>query len=256
MVAQSYAQDSSADIAVGAPEVIDLKPSLIDFLEKGGVVMYPLIALSVIVVILIFFYLFTIRRGAVVSNKFIKTSEALIKKQDYLGLAAFCSRENQSIARVGEKTLDFMTHNSGVSFKEIREVAEAEGSKQAGMLSQRISYLSDIGAVAPMVGLLGTVIGMIYAFGTMTGELNKKATQALAESIQEALITTASGLVIGIVAVSFYSYFRGRVKKYIAELEAAATHFMALLSAQSNQRGLEISQPKIPLPSTEESDID
>lgn len=253
MTAQTHAQGSTA---VAAPETDDLKLSLIDFLEKGGVVMYPLIALSVIVVILIFFYLFTIRRGAVVSSKFIKTSEALIRKQDYLGLAAFCSRENQSIARVGEKTIDFMTQNSGVSFKEVREVAEAEGSRQAGMLSQRISYLSDIGAVAPMVGLLGTVIGMIYAFGTMAGDLDKKATQALAESIQEALITTASGLVIGIVAVLFYSYFRGRVKKYIAELEAAATHFMALLSAQSTQRGLEVNQPKIPLPSTEESDLD
>lgn len=228
--------------------------NLMDLLEKGGVVMYPLAGLSIVVVVLILFYLITIRKGTVVNDKFMKTAENLIKKQDYLGLEAFCRRENTSIARVGEKTVDFMNNNTGVSFKEVREVAEAEGSRQAGILSQRISYLSDIGSVAPMVGLLGTVIGMIYAFGTMSGDLDKRSTQALAESIQEALITTASGLVIGIVAVLFYSYFRGRVKKYMSELEASATHFMALLAAQSNQRSKALQQPKIPLPSPEDID--
>jgi biopolymer transport protein ExbB len=149
-----------------------------------------------------------------------------------------------------------MTKNSGVSFKEVREVAEAEGSRQAGMLSQRISYLSDIGAVAPMVGLLGTVIGMINAFGTMSSQLDTDATQRLASSIQEALITTASGLIIGIVAVLFYSYFRGRVKKHMSELEAAATHLMALLAAQSNRRtqsNNSHSSPQVP-PATIEDD--
>lgn len=252
-LAYGQAEDGVAPAGEEAANVV--RVSLFDFLEKGGVVMYPLVGLSVIVVILIFFYMLTIRRGAVVSDQFMTTAEALIRKRDYLGLVAYCSRENQSIARIGEKTIDFMTKNSGVSFKEVREVAEAEGSRQAGMLSQRISYLSDIGAVAPMVGLLGTVIGMIYAFGTMSAELDKRATQALAESIQEALITTASGLVIGIVAVLFYSYFRGRVKKYLSELEAAATHLMALLAAQSNRRSQQIRQPEIPLPEVEENDL-
>lgn len=234
--------------------------SMTEFLEKGGIVMYPLIALSVIVVILIFFYLLTLRRNAVVSDQFMATAEALVRKRDYLGLVAFCSRQNQSIARIAEKTLDFMTKNSGVSFKEVREVAEAEGSRQAGMLSQRISYLADIGAVAPMIGLLGTVIGMIGAFGTMSSQLDEDATRHLAEKIQEALITTASGLVIGIVAILFYSFFRGRVKKYMAELEAAATHLMALLAAQSNRRSQNLAsaaqhhhQPDVP-PATIEDD--
>lgn len=222
--------------------------SLADFLEKGGIVMYPLIGLSVIAVILIFFYLLTLRRNAVVSDKFMTTAEALIRKRDYLGLVAFCSRQNQSIARIAEKTLDFMTKNSGVSFKEVREVAEAEGSRQAGIISQRISYLADIGAVAPMIGLLGTVIGMIKAFGTMGVALDVKQTTALANSVAEALITTASGLVIGIVAVLFYSWFRGRVQKYLAELEAAATHLMALLAAQSNRRNQQVNQQQINVP--------
>jgi len=210
--------------------------TLMSVLEKGGFMMYPLAGLSAITIMLVFFYLLTLRRNAVVSDKFMGTAEALIRKRDYLGLVAHCSKLNQSIARVTEKTLDFMTKNSGVSFKEVREVAESEGSRQAGMLSQRISYLSDIGAIAPMVGLLGTVIGMIKSFHNLSQRLDDSKQLELASGVSEALITTASGLIIGIVAVVFYSLFRGRVQKYIAELEAAATHLMALLAAQSNRR--------------------
>lgn len=206
--------------------------------EKGGVVMYPLVALSVLTLILIFFYFITIRRNSVVSDRFMSAAEALIRKHDYLGLIAQCHRENKCISRVAEKSLDFMTHNSGVPFKEVREVAEAEGSRQAGILTQRISYLSDIGAIAPMIGLLGTVIGMIKSFHQISaGNFEGVKQMELAGGVSEALITTASGLVIGILALIFYSIFRGRVQKYIAELEAASTHLMALLAAQYNESG-------------------
>jgi len=209
--------------------------TLISILEKGGFMMYPLAVLSAVTIMLIFFYLLTLRRKAVVSDQFMNSAEALIRKRDYLGLIAHCGKLNQSIARVTEKTLNFMTKNPGVSFKEVREVAESEGSLQAGKLSQRISYLSDIGAIAPMVGLLGTVIGMIKSFHNLSQRLDDSKQLELASGVSEALITTASGLIIGIVAVVFYSLFRGRVQKYISELEAAATHLMALLAAQTNR---------------------
>ncbi|MFC5050958.1 MotA/TolQ/ExbB proton channel family protein [Rubritalea spongiae] len=201
--------------------------------EKGGIVMYPLVLISIMTLVLVFFYFITIRRNSVVSDRFMSQAEAMIRKRDYLGLVAQCHRENKSISRVAEKSLDFMTQNSGVSFKEVREVAEAEGSRQAGILTQRISYLSDIGAIAPMIGLLGTVIGMIKSFYQISaGNFEGVKQMELAGGVSEALITTASGLIIGIVALIFYSVFRGRVQKYIAELEAASTHLMALLAAQ------------------------
>jgi len=214
------------------------KQDVLEILSKGGFMMYPLAVLSVIAVVLILFYMFTIRRSTVVSDKFMNAAEALIRKRDYLGLIAHCNRQNQSIARITEKTLDFMTKNTGVTFKEVREVAQAEGSRQAGMLTQRISYLADVGTIAPMGGLLGTVIGMIQAFMQISsGNYEGVRTNQLAEGVYQALVTTAAGLVIGIIAVIFYSIFRGRVQKYIAELEAAATHLMALLSAQYKRRG-------------------
>jgi biopolymer transport protein ExbB len=217
---------------------------IVDILKKGGFMMYPLAVLSVIALVLILFYTFTIRRNSVVSDKFMNAAEALIRKRDYLGLIAHCNRQNQSVARITEKTLDFMTKNTGVTFKEVREVAQAEGSRQAGMLTQRISYLADVGTIAPMMGLLGTVIGMINSFMQISSGGHEGAqANELAKGVYQALVTTATGLVIGITAVVFYSIFRGRVQKYIAELEAASTHLMALLAAQYNRRRGAAPQP-------------
>jgi len=207
-----------------------------DFLEivaAGGIMMYPLALLSVIGVVLVLIYLLTIRRNAVVSDRFMDAAEAMIRKRDYLGLIAYCHRQNECMARVTQKTLDFLTKYPMASFGGVREVAEAEGSRQAGLLNSRITYLADIGAIAPMVGLLGTVLGMIKSFLQISGgDVSGVRQMELAEGVSEALITTAAGLMIGIPALVFYSLFRGRVQKYIAELEAAATHLMALLHSQ------------------------
>ncbi len=204
--------------------------SFLGLLLKGGkLVMIPLAALSFLAVVLIMFYFLTIRQGTVVSDKFMNSADALIRKQDYLGLIAVCNRQNEAIARIAYKTLDFATKNPTSGLEEVREVAEAEGTRQASMLNQRISYLADIGTIAPMVGLLGTVIGMIRAFNNIGVGA---AQMELAPGVSQALITTASGLVIGIPSLIFYALFRGKVQRLIAELEAATTHLMALLSAQ------------------------
>jgi biopolymer transport protein ExbB len=202
--------------------------------------MFPLALISVVGVVLILLYLLTIRRNAVVSDNFMDTAEAMIRKRDFLGLIGFCKKQNQSMARVTQKTLDFLTKYPSASFGEVREVAEAEGSRQAGLLSSRITYLADIGSIAPMIGLLGTVLGMIKSFLQISGgDVQGVRQMELAGGVSEALITTAAGLMIGIPALVFYSIFRGRVQKYIAELEAASTHLMALLHTQvEHQRPL------------------
>ncbi|NOY00361.1 MAG: MotA/TolQ/ExbB proton channel family protein [Verrucomicrobia bacterium] len=217
-------QDASDPAAVAQAE------TFLDIMMKGGaMVMIPLAILSFIAVLLIIFYIFTIRQGSVVSDKFMNAADALIRKQDYLGLIAVCNRENECIARIVHKTLDFATKNPTASFEEVREVTEAEGSRQASILNQRIIYLADIGRIAPMVGLLGTVIGMIKAFDSIGSGVQQ---MELAPGVSQALITTASGLCIGIPALIFYSIFRGKVQSLIAEMEAASTHIMALLAAQ------------------------
>jgi|TARA_B100001093_G_scaffold520374_1_gene615226 biopolymer transport protein ExbB len=206
--------------------------TILDYMLKGGpFLMIPLAALSFLAVILIIFYLFTIRQGAVVSDRFMNSADALIRKQDYLGLIAVCNRENESIARIVYKTLDFATKNPTASFAEVREVTEAEGTRQASQLNNRISYLNDISRVAPMVGLFGTVIGMIAAFEGI-GKSSGVQHMELAPGVAQALVTTAAGLVVSIPSLVFYSIFRGKVQILIAEMEAAMTHIMALLAAQ------------------------
>ena len=223
-----------AQVPAGKPEAPEPDPvSLSEMIEQMRFFKYPLGALSIITVFLVIFYFLTIRRGAVVSDRFMKAADSLIRKQDYLGLLAVCNRQNESISRVTAKTLDFATKNPTATFEEVREVTEAEGSRQVGFLRQRISYLSDIGAIAPMVGLLGTVFGMIGAFDKISQDQIAGVKQmGLASEISLALLTTAGGLVVGIPALMFYSIFRGRVQGLTAELEAATTHIMALLAAQ------------------------
>ncbi|MGB6222175.1 MotA/TolQ/ExbB proton channel family protein [Haloferula sp.] len=227
----------AAEEAESATKQLDF----MEIVEKGGPMMFPLGLLSVVAMVLILLYLMTIRRNAVVSDRFMNTAEAMIRKRDFVGLIGYCHRQNQCMARITQKSIEFMTKNRGSSFSEVREIAESEGSRQAGMLSSRITYLADIGSIAPMVGLLGTVLGMIKSFLSISqGSFEGVKQMELAGGVSEALVTTATGLVVGIPALVFYSIFRGRVQKYVSELEAASTHLMAMLQAQ-----LKLSTPQL-----------
>jgi biopolymer transport protein ExbB len=207
-----------------------------DFMEvfkAGGIMMPALAVLSVLTVVLILLYMMILRRNAVVSDRFMNQAEALIRRNDFLGLIGYCKRRNECISQITERALEFMTRNSGATFAEVRDVAEAEGSRQASLLTTRVSYLADIGAIAPMVGLLGTVIGMIKSFFQVSGGGFQGVRQMeFAGGVSEALIATASGLGIALPALIFYAFFRGKVQKLISDLEGAATHLMAILRAQ------------------------
>ncbi len=225
-----------AGMSVGESGAVDI--NVYDLIKnEGGPVIYPLAVISVVTVVLIFFFFITIRSKRVVSDRFMRNAEILMRKEDYLGLINECNRTNQSMARICENAVEFMTRNAGVSFNEVREVAMAEGSRQSSMLNNRISYLSDIGSIATMLGLLGTVIGMIETFITIAqGNVDGVQQMRVAEGVYPALITTGLGLSIGIVALLFYSIFRGKVQKYVCDLESASTHLMALLAAQYNKK--------------------
>lgn len=217
---------------LGPPTPTPPRPmTLTELFDAGGLMMYPLLGLSIFAVALIIFYTFSIRQGVVVSDRFMDEAETLIRRGDYLGLLHVCSRRNECIARVTQKTLDFATKNPTATFEDVREVTEAEGTRQASLLSQRVALLADIITVAPMIGLLGTVLGMIAEMRTISRSVNSMQVE-FASGVAEALIATAGGLIVAIPCVLAYAVFRGRVQRLIAELEAAATHLMALLSAQ------------------------
>jgi|ERR1043166_2276628 biopolymer transport protein ExbB len=213
--------------------------TVLDALFKAGPVMIPLFLLSIFSVMLVITYLMTIRRGAVVSSGFMATADALLRKRDYLGLLAVSNRHGEAIARIVQKVLDFTTKNPHAPFEQIREIAQTEGTRVAASLNNRVIYLADIGMIAPLLGLLGTVIGIIHSFGALGSDLGSARYVALSQGISQALVNTAAGLAIGIPAMIFYAFFRGRAQRLISDLEAAATHVLALLSLQYEKRGLE-----------------
>ena len=213
-----------------------MKTSLWQIALSGGYVMIPLAALSILAVMLVLVYLVTLRRGAVATARYMQTAEALIRKKDYLGLLAVSNRHNEAVARIVQRTLDFLTKNPRATLAEAREIAQAEGMRLAGALNQQITYLADIGTIAPMLGLFGTVLGMIKSFTAVASDIAASRPMLLAHGVSEALVTTAAGLLVGIPAMAAYSFFRGRVQARISDLEAATTQLIALLGVGSSDR--------------------
>jgi len=210
--------------------------TVLDALMSAGPIIIPLFILSIFSLMLVIVYLLTIRRGAIVSSGYMATADALLRKRDYLGLLAVSNRHGEAIARVVQKILDFTTKNPNADFQQMREIAQTEGSRVAASLNNRVIYLADIGMIAPLLGLLGTVFGIIRSFGALGSDVGSARYVALSQGISQALVNTAAGLAIGIPAMIFYAFFRGRAQKLISDLESAATHVLALLSLQYDRR--------------------
>ena len=234
----SAAAPATAAAPAAAPSLVpDIhSTSILQTLIAAGPVMIVLFALSVFFVMLVIVYVMTIRRGAVVSRGYMATADALLRKRDYLGLLAVSNRHGEAIARVVQKMLDFTTKNPNADLQQVREIAETEGTRVAASLNNRVIYLADIGMIAPLLGLLGTVLGIIRSFGALGADLGTARYVLLSKGISEALVNTCAGLAIGIPAMIFYAFFRGKAQKLISELESATTHVLALLSLQYSSR--------------------
>ena len=219
----------------GKPEPV----TLLDAIQSGGWAMVPLGLMSVLTVMLIIGYAITLRRNAVVSAHFMNTAEVLIKKQDYPGLLSIANRHSESVASIVRRMFDFAAKNPSASFESIREIAQTEGSAQAASLQHRITYLADIAVLSPMVGLLGTVTGIIRSFATMSHTTSDQTRSSLLSGgVSEALFATAAGLVVGIVAMGCYGMYRNKVQSLISDLEGATAHLLALnLSYHPESRG-------------------
>ena len=227
---------SGANQAAGASTPVTAV-TLWKLIQDGGWAMVPLGFLSVVTVMLVLVYLFTLRRSAILTPHYMNTADVLLKKRDYLGLLAISSRHTEAVARVVQRTLDFATKNPTASYEVVREIAETEAASQAASLQHRTVYLADIGMLSPMIGLLGTVMGIIRSFGLLgSGQTATSRDLLLANGVSEALVATASGLVLGIAAMFFYSLFRNRVQSLISDLEIASAHILGLIAVNFNKK--------------------
>lgn len=232
----SFALTLAAVHAQDAEAASPLKPtSLLQTIQGGGVMMIPLGILSIITVTLIIIFFFSLRRGTIVSGRYMQTADALIRKRDFLGLLAVSNRHNDAIARIMQRTMDFMTRNPRATLAEAREIAQSEGSRQAAAINQQIAWLADIGTIAPMLGLLGTVMGIVQSFGVIAMDSAGSRPTMLAHGVGEALIATATGLLVGIPAMAAYAFFRAKASARISDLETASAHLFANLSASFSE---------------------
>ena len=203
--------------------------TLTGLLSAGGWVMIPMVLLSVVTLALVLVYLVTLRMTSVAGPRFMTTAEALLGKGDLMGLLAITHRHGETVAVILCRTLDFLARHPEATDEQLREIAQTEGSREAALLNQRVAWLADIATIAPMLGLLGTVFGMIRSFSVMANDVAASRPMLLAEGVAQALVATAAGLVIGIPAMAAYAYFRGRIQGMISEMEGTTALLLTKL---------------------------
>ena len=201
------------------------------FVMKGGYLMYPIMFCSVLTLAIFFERLFALRRSRIIPDKFIIEVSDLVRQQRMEDAMTQCRLNNSSIARV--LMAGISRHDK--SRQQVKEAIEDVGRLEAATLERFLTILGTIAGIAPLLGLLGTVTGMIKAFNviSLAGIGNP---QMLAGGISEALITTAAGLTVAIPAFVFYKFLRSRVDKRVLRMERASIEILDLID-QEGERG-------------------
>jgi biopolymer transport protein ExbB len=199
--------------------------SIVDFFIKGGWLMVPMVLLSILALYAIIERLITLNKRAKVSQKWLNNlySHVLTGKTEEAKL--LCEQNHTAIAHVIQAGLE----NLPYGLSNMEKSMELAGQNEVHQLERNLSLLAAIAAVAPMLGFLGTVWGMIEAFRSMAQTTAAVTPQLLAGGIYEAMITTATGLVVGIVADSGYRYILTQVDKTAYQIEQAGGQLIEIV---------------------------
>ncbi|MBN2809900.1 MAG: MotA/TolQ/ExbB proton channel family protein [Deltaproteobacteria bacterium] len=201
------------------------------FVMKGGYLMYPIMFCSVLTLAILFERLFALRRSRIIPEKFIIEVSDLVRQQRMEDAMTKCRMNDSSIARV--LMAGISRHDK--SRAQVKEAIEDVGRLEAATLERFLAVLGTIAGIAPLLGLLGTVTGMIKAFNVIS-QAGIGNPQMLAGGISEALITTAAGLTVAIPAFVFYKLLRYRVDKRVLRMERVSMEVLDLLD-QDGGRG-------------------
>lgn len=215
----------------GMPAPIE-KQSLMDprfIIEKGGPLMYVLGAMSIVAVAMVLYAFMTLHRRRVIPQEFLKDVVMMLTYHRYAEARKACEKSRSPAAAIALAGIDYAERVDDIDADMMKEVLQGEGARQASMMQTQISYLMDLAVISPMVGLLGTVTGMLQAFQGLSMHLSTTTPVQLVDGISNALITTVGGLVVGIPAMAFYSYFRARSTRLIGNLEVMATELLTVM---------------------------
>ncbi len=199
--------------------------ALINLILQGGFMMYPIFLLSFLAVYVYVERIRTIGRAAKTPIGFMDNIKRLVADSDLSGAKVLCQQSDTPIGRMIGKGLSRI----GSPLKNIEVSIENVGKIEIYNLEKNLSLLATISGAAPMIGFLGTVTGMIRAFMSIAQEEGAVSPKLLSAGIYEAMLTTAAGLFVGIIAYLGYNYLVTRVQKVVHHMEFTSIDFIDLL---------------------------
>jgi biopolymer transport protein ExbB len=194
----------------------------IQWFTRGGPIMYPILACSIIGLAVFLERLAFLRRKHLVPERFVRAVTRAWQRGEFEVAWRLCQQQDLPLARIMRAGLRKIKEGP----QEVERAMEVTGSHEAGVLEANLRFLGAISNIAPMLGFLGTVTGLITAFNVIavqgTGD-----PKLMADGVSEALITTEFGLFVGIPALGAYHYLRGKVDRLVHEMEAITIELLS-----------------------------
>lgn len=199
--------------------------SVWDLAKEGGLMMIPIVLCSFIAIYIFVERVLTINKANKSPDAFISKIKELVLKGDISGAKMVCAQFDSPIARMIEKGVSRI----GSPLKTIEASIENLAKIELFKLEKNLSILATISGAAPMMGFLGTVIGMVQAFIAIAQEEGSVSPKLLSSGIYTAMVTTVAGLIVGIIAYLGYNYLVTRVSKVVHKMEYSSVEFIDLL---------------------------
>ena len=201
---------------------------MIDLIVKGGIFMYPIILCSIIALAILLERLWVLRRKHILPEQFIRSVSELLREQKISEAVFLCQGDISSISNIFSAGLK----NIGRGMWLVKEAIEERGGREAVILEKRVGILATIANLTPLLGLLGTVSGMIKTFNVISVQgVGNPA--ALAGGIAEALITTATGLCVAIPTLVCHRILRDKAESLIFEMEENSIKIIEIMENYS-----------------------
>ncbi len=223
-IALQISLNDSIDTAVA--EAGELKLSFWELALKGGWIMIPILILSVLAVYIFIERYFAVKKASQTDINFMNRIKDYIHDDKIDSALALCQSTQSPVARMIEKGIQRI----GRPLNDINAAIETVGNLEISKLEKGLPTLATVSGAAPMIGFLGTVIGMIRAFYDMSNAGNNIDVSLLSNGIYTAMVTTVAGLMVGIVGYLAYNILVAKVEKVVFQLEANTSEFMDLLN--------------------------
>ncbi len=195
--------------------------AIFDIISKGGPVMWPLLILSVVALGITIERFYNLRRAMIDPGKLMNKVKQALKNRDSRVAVGYCDATPGPVARVLSAAIDLL----GLSSEEIKEGVEEAFLDETPRLERGLATLSTIITISPLLGLLGTITGLMKLFQVIAGgEIGNS--EALSGGIAEALITTATGLIIAIIFLILHNLLATQVEKIMNQMEKAVTELL------------------------------